>query len=505
MKSRRPKAMMTTSKGSIRRLSALCVALSLVSLHGIAKAQGETPTQAATKFDSLLDGELAAPGGLTAEAVARRATAESLDLRARRAELAAAAAEVDRAAAAYLPQLTLTARYTRLSDPGDTGAGSVVAAPGAPPGPLAAGTPLVNVPLDFPVLQNHYTFQASLLVPVSDYFSRVAPAHDAARWLERSASAKVAAERNRVAADAKVAYYAWVRAKLGLVVAEQALAQAQAHLSDVKQALAAGTASPADVARFESNAAQSELFVETSKNLAEISEEQLRIALRDDPAARYRIGEDVRKQPEASIHSSDLSTLWKTALSNRAELRQLASAGRAENKRARVERAGILPRLDLFANGYYANPNSRAFPQRDAFEASWDAGVQLSWTVSDIPAAAATGRAAEARAAALDAERAALSDRVRLEVTRAAQQLRETAVAMDTTARGLAAAEESYRARRLLFQNGRATSVELLDAETDLTRARLEALAARIDARVARARLDYALGVADPTVERRGS
>ena len=72
----------------------------------------------------------------------------------------------------------------------------------------------------------------------------------------------------------------------------------------------------------------------------------------------------------------------------------------------------------------------------------------------------------------------------------------EARVAEQTTARGLAAAQESYRARRLLYQNGRATTVELLDAETDLTRARLDALGARIDERVASVRLAYALGQA---------
>jgi hypothetical protein len=47
------------------------------------------------------------------------------------------------------------------------------------------------------------------------------------------------------------------------------------------------------------------------------------------------------------------------------------------------------------------------------------------------------------------------------------------------------------------FQNGKATNVELLDAETDLTRTRLE----RLDARVARARLDFAIG--SPVAPRR--
>ena len=59
---------------------------------------------------------------------------------------------------------------------------------------------------------------------------------------------------------------------------------------------------------------------------------------------------------------------------------------------------------------------------------------------------------------------------------------------------GLASAEESYRVRRELFRAGRATSVELTDAETDLMRSRLDALNARMDARVAKVNLEHALG-----------
>src|SRR6185295_4520534 len=100
----------------------------------------------------------------------------------------------------------------------------------------------------------------------------------------------------------------------------------------------------------------------------------------------------------------------------------------------------------------------------------------------------------EARASQLDAQARALADQIQVEVTRALRDVAQADLAVSTTARGLESAEESYRVRRLLFQNGRATSTELLDAETDLTRTRLEALDARIDARVARVRLSYVLG-----------
>ena len=65
---------------------------------------------------------------------------------------------------------------------------------------------------------------------------------------------------------------------------------------------------------------------------------------------------------------------------------------------------------------------------------------------------------------------------------------------MRTSERGLAAAEESYRVRRALFQNGRSTSVELTDAETERSRAQLESISARLDHRIAQVRLVHAVG-----------
>ena len=138
-------------------------------------------------------------------------------------------------------------------------------------------------------------------------------------------------------------------------------------------------------------------------------------------------------------------------------------------------------------------------PFQDKLRGTWQAGVRLSWSITEVPSARLRARAAEARSTATSNDRAALIDRIQVEVDSAAHAADDATVALTTTQRGLDAAEESYRVRRLSFQNGRSTSVELLDAETDLTRARLERLNAEVDNRVARARLDYAIGHALPT------
>ena len=66
--------------------------------------------------------------------------------------------------------------------------------------------------------------------------------------------------------------------------------------------------------------------------------------------------------------------------------------------------------------------------------------------------------------------------------------------ALATSQKGLAAAEEGYRVRKELLAADRATAVELVDSETDLTRARIAALNARVDLRIAMTQLVHALG-----------
>jgi outer membrane protein TolC len=147
-----------------------------------------------------------------------------------------------------------------------------------------------------------------------------------------------------------------------------------------------------------------------------------------------------------------------------------------------------------FADAQYSNPNSRIFPAKDEFHGSWDVGAMLSWTVSDIPGAAASTKGATADVVTLTAQRHALEDSIRLEVTDSYEKTVEADAAVGPAEERVVAAEEAYRVRHELFKNGRATSVELTDAETELLRARTDALNTHVNQRVARVRLAYAVG-----------
>ena len=118
----------------------------------------------------------------------------------------------------------------------------------------------------FPVIDDQYATQATLSLPVSDYLYRLPKLHAAAKGNARSAALLEQATRVRVATDARVAYYAWARARMQADVAARNLVQAQGHLKDVTAASASGAASKADVLRVESQVATAELLLARARS-----------------------------------------------------------------------------------------------------------------------------------------------------------------------------------------------------------------------------------------------
>jgi outer membrane protein TolC len=486
-------------------------ALALAS-SGLAHAQAAAPegdsgtgavapgvTALAGTLESLLRAEVARPGGLVADEAARRASASSHDARARGADAEAARAEIDRANLGWYPRATLTARYTRLSDidpPAFGPPGASLVATSDPPGPLAPGAPLVALDgsaLSFPVVLDQAVGQAGIVVPISDYFLRVSPSRDAAEHARDAAELGTAAARRDAATQARLAYYAWARARLQGVVTHQAIEQARQHLALIEAARDGGRANPADVLRAQSALANTELLDERAQNAARLAEARLRTLMHDTRGVTFAIGEDLFAPADGGA-DADSERLHDAARRQRPELRAIEASGASVDEQRAATRAAEWPRLDAFANGYLANPSPRVFPQDAEWKATWDVGLQLTWSPNDLAGASPQQRTLDARRARLAAERDAVSDAIGDEITAAVLATREALAAVAPAERGLAAAEEAHRVRRELYGLGRGTSVELLDAETNLLRARLDLIQARIDARVARVRLAHAVG-----------
>ena len=451
------------------------------------------PAPGSAELLARLRARVAQPGGLTSTDVGRRAVVTSTEDRSREADVASAGAEVLRADVGYYPRLTVTARYTRQSPitPPSLGLVAVPVDQTVPP-----RTPVTNVvafPLSFPVVLDNYMLQANVVVPLSDYFLRIGQTRAAALSNQEASAITREATRRTVATQAKLLYYTWARNLMQEAVTEQSVEQARWHLELTRAGRDAGRTPDVEVVRAESALASAELLNQRTNNAAIAAEERLRTVLHDSSGARYRIGEDLLTPlPSAPVEGA--AVLYAEALRKRPEMRAFARSDAALRAQRTATESTGLPRLDAFGNGYVANPNPRIFPQREEWKATWDVGVQLAWSPNDLGGSDASTRSLDAARKKLDAERAAVKDTLRDEISDALVATKEADEEAESAGRGLSAAEESYRVRRDLYELGRATQVELVDAETDVLRARLEMIQARVDARVARVRLEHAVG-----------
>jgi outer membrane protein TolC len=435
---------------------------------------------------------VAHPGGITSAQVGERAAATSWTAKASEETLRGAAALVDQALASFLPRLSGTAKYTRLSNFTPPSIALLTPAEAA-----KAGFPALAQGFAFPLVLDNYLLQASINVPISDYLVRLDQAYTAATASVDAARWDVVGARAISSANGRVAYYTWLRARGGVIVAVQALNDQKTHLRDARNQFTVGNASKADVLRAETAAAAAEYALEQAKNLADLSEKQLRVAIHVPDATALAPGEDL-DAPVAPVQGN-VQALTIEAMAARPEIKSADANAESTRKQADISRAGRWPNLSAFGDAIYADPNPRYFPQRTATQGpiwfpTWDVGAQLIWSPNDILINGASAADLDSKAANIEANKNVVRDNIQVEVTQMLQSVRLADFGVESSTRELASAEEAYRVARELFNNGRGTSTTLTDAETDLTRARLDLLNSKADARIARIQLEHAVG-----------
>ncbi len=478
--------------------------------HAPAPAPPLMPAPAATQITAAADDtaplpvpqELiqVSPGGVTADQAGARAAQTSWQAKASMENVRSAAARVDGAWASFLPRLSALGKYTRLSNftpppiaffpPGT----NLVLADKT--GPIGAGNPgiAMAVPpsaLPFFVLDN-WLFQATLSVPISDYFLRTNQNYSAATHSEEAARWDVVSARAASEANGRLAYYTWLNARGAVVVAVEALNDQKTHLRDARNQFAAGNASKADVLRAETAAASAELALEHAKNLADLAEKQLRVAMHAGDDEKLVPGEDVEAAP-APVQGN-LKQMVAEALTSRPEIKSADANAAAAVDTSEAMKAGRWPVLSAFGDGILGDPNPRYIPPNNVFNTTWDVGAQVTWSPNDILTANASATDYQARLASIIANKNATRDNIEVEVTQMYQNVREADFSIESSTRELASAQEAYRVARELFNNGRGTSTTLTDAESELTRSRLDLLNSKFNARTARIRLEHALG-----------
>lgn len=451
--------------------------------------------------------ELTEPGGLTADQAAEKAIATAPGLRRAAAAVAAAEAGARRAWQGFFPQAEVSARYTRLSpiDQPSFGGGLISADQANAARLLAMGVDdpeaqllwdnLIDTFSDdtgftFPVILNQYVIRGSVTVPVSDLFLTILPGYRAAQAAVDVSQAQVAAERAQVAYRAREAYYQLARARGAAVVARKSIEQVEANQQRIATLVEAGAAAQVDLLQINASLARTRVAAAQADSGARIAERALQLLIHED--GPIVLGEDLATEPPAP--QAGVDALTEQALRDRTELEALRQLVAARERSIRATLGRQYPQLLVQGNIDIANPNQRIIPQQQEFNTTWDLSVVLRWSPNEMGAARAQAAEAEAQLEQARQDIANLSDAVRLEVSEAHSSVEAAHLAFEASRVGLVAAEAEHQVRMAQLEAGAAVTSDVLDAETSVTRARLQLIDAAIELRLARARLDKAIG-----------
>lgn len=161
------------------------------------------------------------------------------------------------------------------------------------------------------------------------------------------------------------------------------------------------------------------------------------------------------------------------AYNNRAELEeQLAERDRAQQLR-RVALSATRPNVTLSAtyNVLGLISDDPDYTATRGWADGYQAEVQLSWNFFDGGAAKAQARQRELEIGIADERFDQLLNQIRLDVERAYYDLQANFDNIQTASLGVEEATEALRLARLRFQAGVGTQLEVINQETDLTRA----------------------------------
>jgi outer membrane protein TolC len=409
-----------------------------------------------------------------------QAIAQGLANSQRLAEIQARAEAADFAIAgrhaADLPNVALQAGYTRTNHVDEFS----IVQPG--------GVPLVV----YPDVPDNYRTRLDLQWPI--YTGGRTDALERAARAERGAIGKdLEAARADLRLETTRAFYAVVTAREAEAVLARSLEAVNAHVQDVRSRLASGLIPPNDVSSSEAQASRQRLLSIEATTQRGIAEADLR-RLTGNPSATVTTRvEDPAPSPgiEGTRSTADLIA---AALKARPERQAFEDRAASADLRAAAVDAGKRPQLSV-AGGYdYARPNPRIFPRRADFLSSWDASINLTWTLWDGGRRAAEYGEARANASALKTRVVDFDRDVTFEVRARALELESSRQAITVADDEIRAAAEAERAIGERYKAGVATNTDMLDAQVARLQAELDRTRAVANVRLAEARLERAIG-----------
>ncbi len=442
----------------------------------------ERPQQSTRSVDEILDEYLAI------------AVDSNLALQRQDLSVAQSVTALDEARGRYLPQLSLSSRFSRaeggrtialplgdLLNPVYATLNDLLAAQGQPP---AFGS-VNNTDIPFLREQEQQTY-VQLVQPL--YAPEIGAGVRARRALAQSERAARDAVALTLTRDVRVAYHNWLKARQGLGIVDASRVLLQENLRVNESLHLNGKITRDQVLRAQAELLEVEQERVSSANALDISRSYFNFLLNRPLGTPIEVGavEEAPAQPGA------LETLQEQALRQRPELQQLQTATEAAQAQVSAARSRFKPTIALAVESGVQGEEYRFGSQDDYSIAS----LTFNWNLFNGNQDKARLSQARLAARSADLQREDTARRIALEVEQTHGDVLSAISALGTARARQEAAREGFKIAARKRDAGVISQVEFLDARTTLTSAELNHAVTQFDLLMRQAELARAVGSA---------
>jgi outer membrane protein len=381
---------------------------------------------------------------------------------------------------AWLPSISVNGRFQRqeLVPVFTVTVPTVPPAPPVPPERVQIGT------------LNNYSVDLAVVQPIFAGGAITAQVR-AAKILSLLTDQTVRAATQDVVYTAETAYYQLLLSQHLVAIDTDAVRASKVHLDDVEKKRAGGVASDFDVLRAQVELSNFEASLIKSKNAINIARANLIKTMGVSQDSDFVLADEFAYVPiEVSMEQA-----VEVAYTNRPDLYSREYEIRAQREQLQIARSRYLPNISGFFTNTWSSPSPTAFgSSSSAWGRIWVGGLQGTWPIFDGFQREGTiiqekARLREAQISLVDAEETAL-----YELTRAILSMKDAEEFVQSQRLNLTRANEGLRLAEVGYQQGINTQVEVIDAQSALTQARVNYYQAIYSHVVAKLAVQRAMG-----------
>lgn len=367
---------------------------------------------------------------------------------------------------AALPNVTVNAGYTRLSDIT----------------PLTFQFPGNPEPVTlYPNIPNQYQLRASV---GENIFSgwKLKYSIESYGYLTKASELDVAKDESEVRFNIISAYIGFVKLRLSQQIVQENINAAKQRVDEVTSMRERGLATDNDVLKTQLYQSNLELSQSDVDNSVAVAQYNLCILL---------------GMPVTTIIQADTTGLFaavnllpesnyeQLALSNRTELQAAGYRAQASESNVKVAQSVFYPTVGVGADYDYDRPNQRIFPPTDEFNSSWDIGVKLSWNLTNLYSGRHSVEDAKVQAAQTQVQSDMLSDNIRMEVFQNYSACQNASNKLKTLELAVTQSSENSRQVKAKYNEQAALMSDVLDADAALLQARVNLVLQRAELQLA--------------------